>query len=147
MTEQERTAHALKNNVYAIDFCNAYFRACQVWDDLIDRDKDISDKDINNAFISMLVEMPNNPFFQANRTYLAPIMMNGIIDWMDANDMEDSGDKHQQMVAYTLRDSFNNLLLHCAYLIGGKDWLDEIRYQFRLAIYDEPLEDYLESLQ
>jgi len=146
MTEQERTSYALKGNVDAIAFCNMYFRVCQIWDDLIDKDKDLSDSQINNAFIEAMIEMPNNLFFQHYRVYLTPIMLNGILDWQASVSMERTEDEHQKMVAYTLRDSFNNIVLHCAYLIGGKGWVESINHDYRLAVFDEPLESYKEKL-
>ena len=145
VTEQERTAYALKDNPYAIEFCNHFFYVCQLWDDLIDKDKEIDQKTISDCFILMLIEMPANPFFKQHSDYLSAAMMAGIIDWLDANDLE-KGNDQQKMIAYTLRDSFNTVLLQCAYLIGGKDWVNEIRKEFRLEIFGEPIEKYLESL-
>ena len=146
ISEQEFTYKACKGYQPAIDLCNQYFHVCQVWDDLIDKDRPLSDTEINNTFISALFEIPSNHFYRANFDYLKGVMFSGVIDWMDANDLE-KGTDHQKMVAYTLRDNFNNLLIHCAYLIGGKAWMHEIRKQLRLDVYDESLDAYMESLK
>jgi len=145
ISEQTFTYTACKGYKPAIDLCNLFFHVCQVWDDLVDKDKDVTEEQVNNAFIIALIEIPSNPFYQQYFHYLKGVMFAGIIDWMDANDLE-KGDEHQKMVAYTLRDNFNNLLIHCAYLLGGKAWMHHIRKQLRLNVYDEPIREYLESL-
>lgn len=146
ISEQEFTFKACRGYKPAVDLCNQYFHVCQLWDDLIDKDAIRNDTDINNAFISALFEIPSNVFYQSNFNYLKGVMLSGVIDWLDANDLE-KGTDHEKMIAYTLRDNFNNLVIHCAYLIGGKAWMHEIRKQLRLNVYDEPLEKYMESLK
>jgi hypothetical protein len=146
MTEQERTHYALKGDYEAIEYCNMYFRVCQTWDDLIDKDVPITETQIHHAFITAMIELPSNKFFQRHCASLVPIMYNGIMDWQASVAMERTNDVRQKLVAYTLRDTFNNLILHCAYILGGKEWVDHINYAYRVNIYGEPVEHYLEEL-
>lgn len=145
--EQELLGYALQSNQPAIEMCNSFFQVSQTWDDLADKDQDVTAQQVNKMVVTVLEICNMSPFYRQYSYYLFPVIMDGIIDWMNANDLEHSQSADDKIIAYTLRDSFNSLVTHCAYLIGGFDWMNEVRMQVLQVAYDEPLQDYLEGLQ
>lgn len=134
----------LCGNQLAISFCEELFEVSQVWDDLYDEDKEVSKETLNKVFWSLLITLPSNPFYQANFDVLNPLMQAAIVDWMDANELA-RGDVQQKCVAYVLRDSLSTILIHCARIIGGWDWMREVSVEVRDALYDEPLIEFMEE--
>ena len=138
-----------KDHPGAINFMNNIGYISQVWDDLIDKDKIVNDETINKAFWMALIEIPQNPFFITFHKELTANMRNGINDWFDANLLEQSKNPHKKMLAFSLRYTLVNLIQHCAYLIGGYDWMRKISpivRSFFLNYHKETLEDYFNSI-
>lgn len=135
-----------RNNVDAVRFLETIGYIVQVWDDLIDRDKELNDETINRAFWMALVELQDNPFFHQYYKDLIPIIRDGVNAWLDANNFERGDSEHEKQLAFVLRSMIYNLRFHCAYLIGGYDWLRTISKEMRLDIYDETEEPYSKFL-
>lgn len=145
MTEREDLVRALKGNMDAVYFCEAWFRVTQVWDDLIDKDRPVSDVDINKAFFTCLVDIPSNPFFARHAGYLVPIINAAIVDFQDANILEKGSDR-EKMVAYVIRDTATTIVTHCAYIVGGYEWMSKIGTMVRTSLHDEDFEIYKQSI-
>jgi len=136
----------LKGDELAIAFCKDLFQVSQVWDDLYDRDKPV-DRDVLNAtFWTVMVSIPSNPFYQRHFDVLNPLLQVAMVDWMDSNKLA-SGEVEHRVAAYVLRDSVSTILIHCARLVGGYNWMREISIEVREALYDEPLRDFMEELK
>ena len=136
----------LKGNEQAVRFCIDLTYIAHLWDDLVDKDKERTDDEINTAFRIALVDIPVNPFYLDNISELRPLMMNAILQWQDANYLEIKGDYHDQHMAYMLRASFLQIFNYCAYLCGGPDWIKEIGPEMR-RIYEEDLFEYLKEFE
>lgn len=146
MSERELLNDWLLGDVHAVQFCEALFKISQIWDDLIDERDKASNDDINQAFWLALAVIPTNPFYLRNGDHLQPLIQKAILDWMDANQLEQLDD-HEKNIAFVLRDTVSTIVLDCARLIGGYEWARSISMQVRKAIYDETLSDYKELLQ
>jgi len=144
--EHQFLIKVLRGDMAAVHFCECLFRISQTWDDLIDKDKKISDDDINRMMWEALVVLPGNPFYQKWHHELHPLMKVFASDWMDATTMERIKDDHLRRIAFVLRSSVSNIILHCAYLIGGYDWMKEVSLDIRRHIYEDNFEDYLKAL-
>ena len=79
------------------------------WDDLIDKDKPVSDADINLAFSLALVSIPLNPAFQAYKNEIIPLVLTGIAGYMTANEYEKNKDQHGIELAHGLRYAIANV--------------------------------------
>ena len=145
MRERDWLVWACKGDANAVYFCEAWFRVTQIWDDLIDKDNPVSDDKINEAFHTCLVVIPANPFFARHSPYLIPILNSAIADFMDANKLERGSEEHQR-IAYIIRDTASTIVTHCAYLIGGYEWMKEVSIAVREQIHDEDFKEYQESL-
>lgn len=146
MTKQkELLERVLLGDRAAISFCETLFSISQTWDDVVDRDKGLTDFEVNGMMWEALITLPNNPFYQQYFDILNPIMQAAIIDWMDSNKLIQSDEHEQKVAAYVLRDSLTNIVIHCARLVGGFDWMAEVSMDIREALYDEPLTKFLEE--
>ncbi len=148
-TDQKQRAKVigfLRGNMDAVAFCELVFFISQVWDDLIDGDKPIDRENVNRAFWAALVSIPWNPFFARHANVLGPIMRAYIADWFAANDLE-QGSEHDQTVAFALRDAVGGVLVQCAYLVGGYEWMRRTAPDIRRLVHDENLDDYLRGLK
>jgi hypothetical protein len=109
-----------KEDEIAISFIEDLFQAWHIWDDLIDKDKPIADVDINKAFINAFIKIPRNQFYQINFGVLNPLMENAITSWLAANTLEAT--KENLEAAYELRNTYLNIIISCANIIGGVEW-------------------------
>jgi hypothetical protein len=73
------------------------------WDDLIDRDKEVPDTDINNAFLIALVYMPANPFYQSIQQQVMPMWLTVLSAYEVANKFEKDKDEVGLEIAHNLR--------------------------------------------
>ncbi len=132
----------LKDDEMAITFCQDIIFIAHLWDDLIDHDERPA-ADVNHAFTAALINIPQNPFYQAFQSDLRPVMLQAILQWQAANDME-NGSKQDRDKAYMLRASILHIILHCAYLVGGVDWANRVSIDI-YRFYNESIDTYYEG--
>ena len=141
---REKLNYFFKGNLAAVEMCMQLTFIAHVWDDLIDKDKVLTDHEISTAFRILLVDLPYNPFYTDHIVDLRPLIMNVILQWWDANVLE-RGSDHDRHMAYMLRASFLQIFNYCAYLIGGPDWAGEVGPDMR-RLYEESLESFMEEM-
>jgi hypothetical protein len=133
-------------DAYALAFILDFADACELFDDLIDRDKPVEDAHVIRVLFSLLTEMPLNPFFDRFKQQLIPIMITGINAWLDANALE-RGTKNDQVFAYVLRDWYMEFISYVIYLVRGRDYMREVSMDVRrFFTHHETLEAYREKL-
>lgn len=138
---------ALKGEPWAIRLCQSVGQAGQDLDDLYDGDDTSTpvQETVERLAWTALVEIPDNPFYRAHYERLQPIVRAALIDWFDANALERGG-VHQQRLAFVLRDTVGTLVTHCAWLLGGYDWMREVSVKVREHMYEDTFEDYQAGL-
>ncbi len=136
----------LKDDPGAVAFCLTVARVSQTLDDLIDRDKPVTDDQIIATFWDALFTLPSNPFYQRHFGTLNPAMRSVLIEWLDATALERSGDDHGRNVAFALRDTMATLVIQVALLVGGYDWMRQVSVPIRRHAHDESLEQYKQEL-
>jgi hypothetical protein len=141
--EREFLVSVLKGDITAIAFCEMLFRISQTLDDLIDRDKPVSDDAIYMAFFEALIALPGNPFYRANELFLRPIMASALQDWRDSTILERQGDRHGRTLAFVLRDQLTSLVIQVAGIVGGVQWMHEISSDIRRHFHEDLLDDYI----
>lgn len=150
MNQREFIEHALLGDKAAIDFVVKLFNISQIFDDLIDKDKPVSDEAIFHSYWVCLVELPKNPFYIRHAATLIPMMQIFLVDYRDSVILERKQalieNEHGQNIAFVLRDSIGSIITHCAYLLGGYEHMTSISVQVREVIFDESLEAYKEGL-
>jgi len=130
----------------AVKFVLDFSDACELFDDLIDRDKELEDGHVIRVLFNLFTEMPVNPFFDRWKAQLIPVIVTGINAWLDANELE-KGDDDQQVFAYVLRDWYMELLAFVIYLTRGRDCMRSVSMDVRhFFTHHETLEQYREKL-
>ena len=119
---KENLNYWLIGNSNAIVFCLDMIKAIHLWDDLIDKDNELKDEEINDVFTFLMVDMPMNPFYAVNQRDIAPMMQNIILKWHTANVFEKEKEVNDVDKAYMLRAELYQLFVLCATLIGGRQW-------------------------
>jgi hypothetical protein len=134
-----------KGDVDALDLAAMVCEISHVWDDLIDKDKPVSDDQINRAFWLALIAIPGNPFYARFGDTLRPVMATGILNWIAANALEKRGGEHEMQIAHVTRYSVADVLMLIATLIGGQQWGFEAAADIRLMCQKNTLRDYLKE--
>ena len=107
----------LFNNQAAAILCTQYFDVAQILDDLVDKDKEVSNDTLITCFRLMLCEIPTNPFYLQYFSLLQPIIDITLSKWAVANKYEAS--KEQLHKAYMLRAGIYDLFTICYKIIHG----------------------------
>ena len=121
-TFKENLNYWLIGNSNAIVFCLDMIKAIHLWDDLIDKDNELKDEEINDVFTFLMVDMPMNPFYAVNQREIAPMMQNIILKWHTANVFEKEKEVNDVDKAYMPRAELYQLFVLCATLVGGREW-------------------------
>lgn len=135
----------LKGDAEAVQFVVLVFRAAHVWDDLIDKDKTVTDDEIHSVFWDLLVSLPASRFYQANLTLLNSTLVNAIVNWHTANKLEREGDDKDKSIAFILRSAYIDVLSASALIVGGLDWAKEIGPAIRRWAHVETFTQYLDN--
>jgi exosortase/archaeosortase len=102
----------------------------EIFDDLVDQDKAVSRQDLAHAAFSAIYHIPANPFFNANRATLLPIMFTATNAWLDSNELA-NGDETEKAIAYTLKGLGVDVLLACVSITRGIGYLREVSADIR----------------
>jgi len=142
----QQIRYALKDNADAVSFFFTLRDVLHFWDDLVDKDQRVSDYDINLSMFKALVALPRNKFYQENFTSLNSVLVNAIANWQAANSFEATDNDKLLEIAFIARSDYINLLIHCAYLVGGYDWMNEVTPAIRAAWTKENFAAYKDNL-
>lgn len=118
-------------NQEAIDFINGLFYCIELWDDLIDKDEEITDFRVNECMTWLFLNLPSNNWFISNRNSYLPIMKLCINAFKDANIMANNKQKHIRNLAFHLRNMGIELHIMTAYLVGGEQHLRGVSIEIR----------------
>lgn len=136
----------LKNDKAAADYVEMVCNVAHVWDDLIDRDKDVSDEDISKAFFEALIRLPRNPFYRKHFDHLNSVLMNAISNWQVATKLERKGGEYEKSIAFILRSSYIDLVTQSALLVADQQWACQVGEEARRLAHGETYSGYLQAL-
>jgi len=139
--ENEFLRWALRDNEAAVEMCRSIFRISQVWDDLVDKDREVPGEEVSAAFWEALVNLPANPFYRQFEQHLRPLLIQYMTDFEDSARLE-TEDDHGRNISFVLRDSVGSIVSQCAFLVGGREWLRMVSPEVRRHIHEDPLEEY-----
>ncbi len=127
----ERLLRWMRGNADAADCVVALSTVSELWDDLIDRDRPVSDEEIHKGFVSVLIGLNDNPFWNGFHVKLMPIVIVGTNAWLDANKLQQSGSDNDRMLGFYIRNYCYEIASMAAYCAGGWDWLRSISMEMR----------------
>lgn len=135
-----------KGDKGAIHISNMLLNIAHTWDDIIDKDKPVSDKSVNQAFREAVFEIQQNPLW--HQCGLSHHVLNCYLRWRDANTIEKSkemtdNDLHK---CYMLRAGIYDVFVIIAYYLYGDEWVEEVGPVVR-RFYGETLEEYMTEMR
>ncbi len=113
------------------------------WDDLVDKDKDISDVEVNNAFLICLVYMQANPFYRKIQEQIWPMWLTVVSAYETANTYERNKDEHGIEIAHSLRYAAGHIVHVCVGPEKAKEFLPEIWKHIIVERFDEYRQEHL----
>lgn len=135
---------AYKGNQDAIALVLDLTRVADLWDNLIDLDTPIAEKDVHGGFWVALTGLPSNPFYLKHIAELQPIMRMGILNWWLANAMQKTPGRSQE-IAHVLRYSIADICTYIAFLIGGHAWAVRVGPELRLRSQKDDLATFVKE--
>ena len=127
-------------NVAAVNTVIAISAIAETWDDLYDGDNSPDRARISEAFTLALIKLQVNDFFKANESLFFALMVTAINAWMDANEMQESEDRHQRMMAWFLRSIGHEIANLAAFRVGGWEHMRKVSLEMRLFFQHETFE-------
>ncbi len=113
-----------------------------IYDDLIDKDKNVNDDKIHWVMWELLVNLQLNSFFTTYSSFLIPVIMTGILNWHAANEIEKNGNLEELRVSHSLRYSISDVGLMAMLLASGKEFADKNAKRARLMFQYDTWEHY-----
>ena len=118
-----------------------FFWVIQGLDDWRDDDP-VEPKQKEKVIYQVMVELPQNHFFQAHSHNLLPIVSILILKWIGANKLEDN--REQLHKAYMWRAAYYDLILEVVRLVHGFDEAANAA-EYVAKLYGETYEDYVKE--
>lgn len=112
------------------------------WDDLVDKDEAVSEKDINNAFLICLVYLQANPFYKRIQEQILPMWVSVISAYETANKFERDKDEHGLEIAHGLRYAAGHIISYAVIVCVGAEKAKEFLPDIWKTIYFERYDAY-----
>lgn len=132
-------------NASALDLYERLVFIAHSWDDLVDRDRDISPDVVNALVMNLLLHLPQNECFRRFETEIRVLLLCGATSYMAANIMEKSGDKHKVEIAHYLRYAVSQVAVFLVSALNGVDKAPAIIAEAMTQMIPERIEDYLKE--
>lgn len=124
--------HILRGHVPAVELCLLVFEWANDYDHLVDADTLPEDVELtlHRAMWNVTVGMQHNAFYRAHQDELMVTFSDSISAWRIATTLQRSTSAQGHQVAHVLRWFPISFFLHCARIIGGEGWVQEVGPQF-----------------
>lgn len=130
----------ITNNPDAVKFWLGLIDLSHTWDDLIDKDKDLSDRAIHEAFWFALCDLPNNQFYRTYQNYFQPLIISCCIDFIASVNME--RENKREDLSHVLRYSLGRIINAIALIEKGKEFVMTQSDEVWEMIVDDTFEQY-----
>lgn len=98
----------------------------ELWDDLVDKDREIPLSEINDVFMGLLFVLPTNEFFRKHQERLLPVMLMAVNAFYDSESLKKSENIRIRKIAFQLRFALIEVFKTCALIIGGWEHLRNV---------------------
>ena len=112
------------------------------WDDLVDKDKNVSESEINNAFLIALVYLQANPFYRSIQEQIWPMWMMVVTAYETANKFEREKDPHGIEIAHSLRYAAGHIIAYAVQVCVGPEKAKDILPEVWKNVFYERFDDY-----
>ena len=139
LTEHFDTALELPPD--AIQWLLDLWRVTQMLDDVVDNDP-IDREELNSTIFLALVGLPANPFFQAHRINLLPVLATSILKWQASNFVEQNGIADEK--SFVWRSAYYDVVLMVVMLCHGVEKAINAA-PYVMKMYGEVFADYVKE--
>lgn len=129
-------------NQDALNVYRMFVDLAHLWDDLVDKDKDVAEDAINNAFLICLVYLPANPFYRQIQEAVLPMWLTVVSAYQTANKFERDKDPHGIEIAHGLRYAAGNIMAYAVHVCVGPEKAKEILPEMWKAVFYERFDEY-----
>ena len=129
-------------NKYGLEIYNFFVELAHTWDDLVDKDKEVSEAEINRAFYIALVGLPANPLYAQIQNQVLPLWITVINAYAVANSYERAKDDHGLEVGHSLRYAAGNIISYIVFICNGAEKAAQIMPEVWKNIVSERFDDY-----
>ena len=129
-------------NQDALNMYRALVDLAHAWDDLVDKDKELSETKINQTFLTCLVYLPANPFYQSIQQQILPMWLMVVSAYEVANKFEHDKDPHGIEIAHSLRYASGHIVAYAITVCVGAEKAKEILPEVWKAMFHERFDDY-----
>ena len=126
----------------ALNVYRMFIDLAHLWDDLVDKDKEAQEAQINNAFLICLVYLPANPFYQTIQQAVLPMWLTVVSAYQTANKYEQDKDAHGLEIAHTLRYAVGNIVAYMVHVCLGPEKAAEVLPEVWKAVVHERFDEY-----
>ena len=127
---------------YALDMAHMMEEISHTWDDLVDKDREVSEDQINKAFMYCLVYLPTNPFYRKIQDAVIPMWVTVISAYQTANYFEKTNDQHGIEIAHSLRYAAGNILAYAIHVCVGPEKAKLYIPEMWKEVFFERFDDY-----
>lgn len=129
-------------NQHALNMYRAFADLLHIWDDLVDKDKPVSETEINRAFLICLVCLPANPFYRSIQEAILPMWVVVVSSYETANKFEADKDPHGIEISHGLRYAAGNIIAYALHVCVGVEKAREVLPEVWKDIFHERFDEY-----
>lgn len=142
MNNQDGKLEWFGGNQDALNMYRMFVDLAHLWDDLVDKDKDVSQAEINNAFLICLVYLQANPFYLKIQPQVMPMWITVVSAYETANKFEKDKDEHGLEIAHNLRYAAGHIVAYAVYVCVGPEKAREIMPDVWKSVVYERYDEY-----
>lgn len=129
-------------NEHALQMYQAFIDLLHTWDDLVDKDVDVPEDKINNAFLICLVYLQSNPFYRQIQDDILPMWISVVSAYETANQYERNKDEHGVEISHGLRYTAGHIIAYAVEVCVGHEKARDIMPEVWKSIFYERFDDY-----
>ncbi len=115
----------------ATRFLLSFLAFVHLIDDIHDKDKELTDVKLINVTLWWMEEFVANPWVEANRQALWPLIVAGCNAWLDSNQWERDGKSEKRAASEVMKSSYQEVVFYTAYLCGGLSHMNAMSRKHR----------------
>jgi hypothetical protein len=129
-------------NQHALNMYRLLVDLLHTWDDLVDKDKEVCEYNINSAFLIALVSLPANPFYRSIQDQILPMWITVVSSYETANKFERDKDEHGIEISHNLRYAAGQIVAYAVEVCLGREKAREVLPEVWKNIVFERFEEY-----
>ena len=129
-------------NQDALNMYRMFVDLAHTWDDLVDKDKEANEFEVNNAFLICLVYLQANPFYKSIQEQVMPMWLTVVSAYETANKFERDKDAHGIEIAHNLRYASGHIVAYAVHVCVGPEKAREFLPEVWKGVVFERFEEY-----